>query len=189
MTTNPEAQVTQALLPCPVCGDQPKWRGTRSDYARGIYRLQCLGETHLLQAYGPSETACVRNWNTRPLSDVEALREALEQADYALSVAVNDTPPSRLRDYLKGEHDKTRTALASVSGGWRDIADASKDGTRINLCWKSFGGLSAHVELGKWSPSNGWCNTYGKPFSSEPDFYQRLPEPPAAPSKEDGRDG
>ena len=60
------SEVTQAALePCPVCGQQPRWRGTRSDYARGIFRLQCLGETHLFQAYGPDEKAAIAAWNTR----------------------------------------------------------------------------------------------------------------------------
>ena len=54
------------LLPCPVCGDKPKWRGSRHDYAAGIYRLQCLGETHLFQAYGASEEKCIAAWNARP---------------------------------------------------------------------------------------------------------------------------
>lgn len=53
------------LKPCPVCGEQPRWRGTRSDYARGIYRLQCLGETHLFQSYGPDEAGAIAAWNTR----------------------------------------------------------------------------------------------------------------------------
>lgn len=56
---------SETLKPCPVCGDEPKWRGSRHDYAAGIYRLQCLGETHLFQAYGASEEKCIAAWNNR----------------------------------------------------------------------------------------------------------------------------
>lgn len=87
-----------ALKPCPFCDLQPKWRGDRSDYVRGIYRLQCLGETHLAQAYGPNEDACIAVWNTRAIlamsspspagedetkpfaSQAEAWNDALEKA-------------------------------------------------------------------------------------------------------------
>ena len=71
------------LLPCPVCSRQPQWRGTRSDYVRGIYRLQCLEGTHLFQAYGPSEDACIAAWNTRaapPAMDREAVERVREAA-------------------------------------------------------------------------------------------------------------
>lgn len=57
--------ITQALKSCAHCGEQPKWRGTRSDYARGIFRLQCLGETHLVQSYGATEEAAIAAWNAR----------------------------------------------------------------------------------------------------------------------------
>lgn len=59
------AQDSGVLLPCPVCGEHPRWRGSRHDYAAGLYRLQCLGETHLFQSYGPSEAKAIENWNTR----------------------------------------------------------------------------------------------------------------------------
>jgi len=69
------------LLPCPVCGEQPRWRGTQSDYARGIYRLQCLGETHLFQSYGPNEAQAAANWNTQATpSDQEKRISELEEA-------------------------------------------------------------------------------------------------------------
>lgn len=103
------APVPVVLLPCPVCGDQPQWRGTRSDYARGIFRLQCLGETHLFQAYGPSEEACVSNWNRRaPSASTEKLVAAL-----AWLVAVNGSGHSskeRHAAYLAA-----RGALSEVS--------------------------------------------------------------------------
>lgn len=62
----------ERLKPCPVCGEQPRWRGTRSDYARGIFRLQCLGETHLFQSYGPDEERAITAWNTR--AELSSLR-------------------------------------------------------------------------------------------------------------------
>jgi hypothetical protein len=64
---------------------------------------------------------------------------------------------------------------------WQPIETAPKDGTRLNLCWGATENLDAHVELGKWSASQGWVNTYGKPFFGDPDYYQRLPEPPLTP--------
>lgn len=64
-----DAGIPMGLKPCPFCGEQPKWRGTRSDYVRGIYRLQCLGETHLIQSYGPDEARCIAAWNTRAIAD------------------------------------------------------------------------------------------------------------------------
>jgi hypothetical protein len=63
---------------------------------------------------------------------------------------------------------------------WQPIETAPKDGTRMNLCWEGTETLSAHVELGKWSASKGWVNTYGNPFHGDPDYYQLLPEPPIA---------
>ncbi|HEX7856119.1 MAG TPA: hypothetical protein VF503_20760 [Sphingobium sp.] len=71
-------------------------------------------------------------------------------------------------------------ATGAECAGWRTMESAPIDGERLNLCWQADGGLPAHVELGKWSASQGgWCNTYGKPFGpGDPDFWQRLPTPP-----------
>lgn len=72
-TTPAPVEVT-ALKPCPVCGNAPKWRGSQHDYIAGIYRLQCLGETHLFQSYGATEAICIAAWNTRhsaPAGEVE----------------------------------------------------------------------------------------------------------------------
>lgn len=66
MTDHPNNALAAELAACPFCGEAPKWRGTRSDYARGIFRLQCLGETHLVQSYGATESAAIAAWNTRP---------------------------------------------------------------------------------------------------------------------------
>jgi hypothetical protein len=89
-STNPAATMADGLaelLPCPVCGDAPKWRGTRNDYVRGLYRLQCLGETHLVQSYGATEAIAIAAWNQRaalrpaqPAAvEVEALVERLRE--------------------------------------------------------------------------------------------------------------
>ncbi len=96
MSTDNDALVCE-LLPCPVCGDKPKWRGSRHDYAAGIYRLQCLGETHLFQAYGASEEKCIAAWNARPpltpqpkprdppaQDEVEPTQEILGRIAYAI---------------------------------------------------------------------------------------------------------
>lgn len=74
----------------------------------------------------------------------------------------------------------TGTELARMreANEWKDIESAPKDGTRINLCWEEAGGIPAHVELGKWSTADGWCNTYGKPFHGDADYWSSLPSPP-----------
>lgn len=58
---------------------------------------------------------------------------------------------------------------------WRPIATAPKDGARIILMWEPFGGVSEHVELGKWSVRNGWVNTYGHAFTGAPTHWMPLP--------------
>lgn len=83
----------------------------------------------------------------------------------------------------------TPDPLSIALQGWQPIETAPKDGMRMNLCWKADAGLSAHVELGKWSASNGWCNTYGKPFHGDPDYYQLLPAPPESTIREIGGEG
>ena len=85
---------SETLKPCPVCGDEPKWRGSRHDYAAGIYRLQCLGETHLFQAYGASEEKCIAAWNNRAPTqpaDSAGLVERLKYCDeHGIFKAVED---------------------------------------------------------------------------------------------------
>jgi len=77
-----------------------------------------------------------------------------------------------------------RAAISSISPPgreWRLIEryDSTKDGLRVNLCWKAFAGIPAHVELGVLK-AEGWCNTYGRPFNGAPDYYQPLPAPPVS---------
>jgi len=80
-------------------------------------------------------------------------------------------------------------ALSDAPGeGWRSMDSAPKDGTRILLAWKPVGGLSEHVELGKWKSRQGWSNTYGHAFSGEPDAWAPLAPfalPAASPTGED----
>lgn len=77
------------LEPCPVCGGAPKWRGSATDYRMGIFRLQCIGETHLFQSYGATEAICIAAWNTRiatppaePAENAELI-ELLDEAEGA----------------------------------------------------------------------------------------------------------
>lgn len=58
--------------------------------------------------------------------------------------------------------------------GWQDMDNAPCNGSRVLLVWRAVGGLSEHVELGKWKAGIGWCNTYGKPFSGAPDAWASL---------------
>ncbi len=74
---------------------------------------------------------------------------------------------------------RIRSALSSpvggMEGGWRDIDEQAVSGERILLLWKPIGGLSEHVELGRFSKAaTGWVNTYGKPFSTAPDKWAPL---------------
>lgn len=62
---------------------------------------------------------------------------------------------------------------------WEPIETAPKDRQRILLCWKAFGGVKAHIELGYWSDAKkAWCNTYGHEFSGDADYW--FPPPPAS---------
>lgn len=85
--------------------------------------------------------------------------------------------------------DRIRSAALSTvpsagGGGWLDIDEHATSGERILLLWKPVGGLSEHVELGRFSQAaTGWVNTYGKPFHSAPDKWAPLApfhSPPAS---------
>lgn len=80
---------------------------------------------------------------------------------------------------------------SSDAVGWRPIETAPKDGTRILLAWKLFGGLSEHVELGKWKDRQGWSNTYGRAFNGDPDAWAPLAPfaLPSAPVSDGGEHG
>lgn len=106
MTQNDNDALVCELLPCPVCGDKPKWRGSRHDYAAGIYRLQCLGETHLFQAYGASEEKCIAAWNARPPLTPQA--------------KPLDPPAQDEVEVLREENARLRGALRDAS---------------VSLCW------------------------------------------------------
>ncbi|WP_430438955.1 hypothetical protein [Shinella sp.] len=68
-------------------------------------------------------------------------------------------------------------ADADVVERWQPIDTAPKDGVRVILMWEPFGGVSEHVELGKWSIRNGWVNTYGHAFTGSPTHWMPLPPP------------
>lgn len=127
MTTPDEAQsllpVTPELLPCPVCGEQPRWRGTRSDYARGIYRLQCLGETHLFQAYGPDEKGAITAWNTRishslpgdvgtAIEEAQFLCDRLDELDWSMGF---DDFGNSYSGHVDPSHSRLKGFLAALT--------------------------------------------------------------------------
>lgn len=59
--------------------------------------------------------------------------------------------------------------------GWRHIDGDAMSGDRILLLWSPFEGIKEHVELGWYSNRLGqWVNTYGQPFSGEPDRWAPL---------------
>lgn len=66
--------------------------------------------------------------------------------------------------------------VREVGSGWRiSNWDGAKSERRILLLWKPLGGISEHVELGKWSSAKqAWTNTYGHPFSGDPDAWSPL---------------
>ncbi len=66
------------------------------------------------------------------------------------------------------------TYAIALDNRWQRMETAPRDGTRILLAWEPYSGVSDHVELGKWKSKDGWCNTYGKPFSNEPDVWASL---------------
>lgn len=61
---------------------------------------------------------------------------------------------------------------------WQPIVTAPQNGTRIILMWEPFGGISEHVELGRWSERSGWVNTYGHAFTGYPTHWMPLPVAP-----------
>lgn len=61
---------------------------------------------------------------------------------------------------------------------WQPIETAPQNGTRIILMWEPFGGVSEHVELGRWSERSGWVNTYGHAFTGYPTHWMPLPAAP-----------
>jgi hypothetical protein len=66
--------------------------------------------------------------------------------------------------------------VRAVESGWRiSNWDGAKSEGRILLLWKPLGGISEHVELGKWSSAKqAWTNTYGHSFSGDPDAWSPL---------------
>ncbi len=67
------------------------------------------------------------------------------------------------------------TQPVRVSDGWKPLDDEAKSGARVLLAWRPFSGIAEHVELGWWSEAQkAWCNTYGHPFSGDPDAWAQL---------------
>lgn len=107
--------------------------------------------------------------------------EMVEAAVAANNEVWESSDVTNAETFHKARHSAMRAALTAALGAmWRPIETAPKDGTRMNLCWKAFCGISEHVELGRWSAKHdGWTNTYGHLFEGSPDYYQLLPTPPA----------
>lgn len=130
------SEVTQAALePCPVCGQKPRWRGTRSDYARGIFRLQCLGETHLFQSYGPDENAAIAAWNTRLTA----------QSGEGRSGAGEDAGPFHVSQSGDGKKlwFSARDPASGVTIPARDRTDARNLVSSLNHACATFAALNA----------------------------------------------
>lgn len=79
---------------------------------------------------------------------------------------------------------KADLILASLPGldeeaeapGWHTTGwDRARNSGRILLVWREVSGVKEHVELGWYSDSKvSWVNTYGRPFSGEPDGWAPL---------------
>lgn len=141
-----------------------------------------LGAPQWLQ-FGPSygET------NYWPDAD-KALRFA-RQCDAERFIAMHEASDPALR---ATEHVWLRNRTPSPparAGEWLPIESAPeewRDGRRLLLGWKYDNpALAPHFELG-WFSGAAWRNTYGHPFSGDPDFLLRprpLPSPPAEEKK------
>ena len=105
------------LEPCPICGNQPRWRGSTTDYRVGIFRLQCMGETHLFQAYGATEKICVAAWNARAPIATAGMVPRVVPEDVARLVErfIDSTPPQR------GKRIKAVAALISLASTVADL--------------------------------------------------------------------
>ena len=66
--------------------------------------------------------------------------------------------------------------------GWQPIESADRtNGKRLILAWDDCPSLPYHWEVGRWSSTLGWVNTYGHAFSGEPTHWME-PMPPATPA-------
>lgn len=66
--------------------------------------------------------------------------------------------------------------LREAVSPWRPISDEARRADRVLIAWAPFGNIREHVELGWWSAqARAWVNTYGKPFTGEPDAWMPLP--------------
>ena len=92
------------------------------------------------------------------------------------------------------QHPEVSRVLREAAEGWRPICEEARQADRIQIAWAPFGNIPEHVELGWWSDrAQAWVNTYGKPFSGEPDAWMPLPayplpSPPASASAEPTHD-
>lgn len=94
---------------------------------------------------------------------------------------VDEFPRERISAIQTAQAEAVLSALRSAGAlmEWRAINDDARSGDRLLMMWRPGGGFDAHVELGRWSKAkNAWCNTYGHPFSGEPDCWSSLPQPP-----------
>lgn len=96
-------------------------------------------------------------------------------ASIAASKAEIDFCSALLRNY-----STISRVLREAAEEWRPIGEEARQAGRILLGWRPFGNVREHIELGWWSARDlAWVNTYGRPFSGEPDVWMPLPPPPA----------
>ena len=130
------------------------------------------------------------------MADAKSLREAAAEltrlrAGRAATVEECKQIAEAVRDDARRTHDDSwREASARIvgrigalsahppAGGWRDIATAPKDGTRVIIGWEK----PAHVEVGCWrTDGEMWCGELSGFWKDKdwPTKWQPLPAPPA----------
>lgn len=126
--------------------------------------------------------------------EVERLRAALSEAAYALECRVQMAFHHRTFPAEASEYDaamlpvhRARAALSpnaitdDGARGWQPIETVEREnGLRLILAWDDCPTLPYHWEVGRWSRTLGWVNTYGKPFGTGEPTHWMVPAAPHA---------
>jgi len=167
-------------------GSDAQARGLRSSLRRAAAALRSASRT------GPPDEADNGILNAAKFVASQD-REMLAQMLFALHERHDSPSPVRfncgwkqLKSFNRASFYRCSDAIRAIAAlpapagesvtGWHTTGwDRARNSGRILLVWRAFGGISEHVELGKYSDSkSAWTNTYGHPFSSDPDGWSPL---------------